>query len=676
MCKKEIYAGVEVTPENQLLPIDGRYCNWQVNTSLPDGFEDKVDFFEFQKTLSLKCDDNSQPAVFTWTPDSNTPNNLYYQCFTHRWLGWKVRVVDSCDHLTSASIQEDYFISRIKPIFKINKENQIHYVERASKQQQSWNKNSPLQNQQINKIKHKIRKNQNVKFIQVKPTSIATPIAFESTRIRTPLSMSAQIFKEDAIHKNSAGTLGFSKVDKLPKQQIKELQFIAKNMSIIPTIQDRQLISTIIKRPVLQASPRRISMNRGRPRAKQIMDNSVTYVNQKIPLPPLTSYHQLKPLKGNLLKQAQKQLDLDQINLQGGFLPIFIDGNYGQALKLRKDKKLQVTLPLHLPINMPINLPLNLAFNENELNSEPISLALKKEDDSMATSTISSLIIPQTKRIISYLSTNQERPISTSNLNTKFELNSQPVTVNLKVPTTLKIPRLPTTANPTYISSLHPFTVKQLIKQQQHNDHNERIITTLKPFKSNRLSRLTIKSTTRPITTTSSTTTTTTTPPTTTSTTTTTTTTPASTTKKEIYAANFDPINFGSLSSSSFYHSIHVNPPPKKQQQLDNNKSQNKLSNHQLGLIDYNKPQIARASSTRVSVTKYQPNLTSTNQVDDAILSHVLQIISANETPPEINLNKRNINSRKPLRPKEDDLNNVNYFDNGYDIELHEKINK
>lgn len=642
-----------------------------MNTSLPADFEEKVDFTEFQKSLTLKCDESSQPAAFSWTPDANTPDNLYYQCFTHRWLGWKIRVVDSCDHLTSASVQEDFFISRIKPTFKVNKENQIQYAEREGKH--SWNKNTPLQNQQINKIKQKIRKNQNVKF-QVKPTTISAPIAFESTRIRTPQALTAMIFKDDAIHKNSMDTLAFSKVDRQPKKQIKELKLqLAKNMTIIPTIQDRQLIPQVIT-PVL--TTRRVNMNRGRPRAKQIYENSVTYVRQKAP-PTLANFNQIKPLKAQYLKQAHK-LDLDQINLQGGFLPIFIDSaSYGQALKPRKDKKLQVTLPVHIPINMPLNLPLSIPVNENDLNGnnlvgEPVSLALRKENKpakeeeqastASPATTISSLIIPQTKRILSYLSTSQDTPISTANLN-KF--SSQPVSVSLKVPTTLKIPKLPTTANP-FISSLHPFTVKQIIKSMEHNER----ITTIRPRKS---SKLTIKSTTRPITSTTSTTT----PPTTT---TSTTTTQAPLIKKEsIFAANFDPINFGDLSSSSYYHSVHIAPPKKTENGSKpgspTKPATNKLSNHQLGLVDYNRPQSARASSTRVSVTKYQPNLSTSNQVDDAILSHVLSLITNNETPPEVNLNARNVNSRKTERTKEDDLSNVNYFDNGYEVELHEKLN-
>lgn len=32
-----------------------------------------------------------------WRPDENTPDTAYYQCFTHRYLGWKINVLDSCE---------------------------------------------------------------------------------------------------------------------------------------------------------------------------------------------------------------------------------------------------------------------------------------------------------------------------------------------------------------------------------------------------------------------------------------------------------------------------------------------------------------------------------------------------------------------------------------------------
>ena len=35
-------------------------------------------FDQYTETLTLECDDG-QPGTFTWTPDENTPDTVYYQ---------------------------------------------------------------------------------------------------------------------------------------------------------------------------------------------------------------------------------------------------------------------------------------------------------------------------------------------------------------------------------------------------------------------------------------------------------------------------------------------------------------------------------------------------------------------------------------------------------------------
>ncbi|XP_043510946.1 protein Skeletor, isoforms B/C isoform X2 [Frieseomelitta varia] len=73
----------------------GRLCNW-----VPDQDQPLADEFSsfgaYQRTLTLECD-HGVPGVVEWTPDENTPDTVYYQCFTHRYLGWKINVHDSCD---------------------------------------------------------------------------------------------------------------------------------------------------------------------------------------------------------------------------------------------------------------------------------------------------------------------------------------------------------------------------------------------------------------------------------------------------------------------------------------------------------------------------------------------------------------------------------------------------
>lgn len=73
----------------------GRLCNWvpDQNQPLADEFSS---FGAYQRTLTLECD-HGEPGFVEWVPDEDTPDTVYYQCFTHRYLGWKINVHDSCD---------------------------------------------------------------------------------------------------------------------------------------------------------------------------------------------------------------------------------------------------------------------------------------------------------------------------------------------------------------------------------------------------------------------------------------------------------------------------------------------------------------------------------------------------------------------------------------------------
>ena len=56
----------------------GRFCYYG-----PEGVDqaDNVEletFSAYKDTLSLQCDEG-EPAVFTWTPDETTPDEVYYQ---------------------------------------------------------------------------------------------------------------------------------------------------------------------------------------------------------------------------------------------------------------------------------------------------------------------------------------------------------------------------------------------------------------------------------------------------------------------------------------------------------------------------------------------------------------------------------------------------------------------
>ncbi|XP_043652121.1 protein Skeletor, isoforms D/E isoform X1 [Drosophila teissieri] len=91
-----IYAGVHRSRSGQVTPTGvGRLCNWTPDVEGPPA-DDYQSFGAYQRTLTLKCD-AGEPGVITWKPDRSTPDTVYYHCFTHRYLGWKIHVHDSCD---------------------------------------------------------------------------------------------------------------------------------------------------------------------------------------------------------------------------------------------------------------------------------------------------------------------------------------------------------------------------------------------------------------------------------------------------------------------------------------------------------------------------------------------------------------------------------------------------
>ncbi|XP_077271953.1 DM13 and DOMON_DOH domain-containing protein skeletor isoform X4 [Temnothorax americanus] len=93
--KVKIFAGVR-RQRGKVIPTGvGRLCNWVPDQNQPPA-DDFASFGAYQRTLTLECD-HGEPGIVEWTPDENTPDTVYYQCFTHRYLGWKINVLDSCD---------------------------------------------------------------------------------------------------------------------------------------------------------------------------------------------------------------------------------------------------------------------------------------------------------------------------------------------------------------------------------------------------------------------------------------------------------------------------------------------------------------------------------------------------------------------------------------------------
>ncbi|KAL3217856.1 hypothetical protein MRX96_031962 [Rhipicephalus microplus] len=87
-----LYAGVNF--DNTTNRIDtskgaGGFCEYKGTAATNTAETIK----EFKKSVRFVCD-RGAPVVFTWTPDKDTPDELYYQCYSHYYFGWKIMVHD------------------------------------------------------------------------------------------------------------------------------------------------------------------------------------------------------------------------------------------------------------------------------------------------------------------------------------------------------------------------------------------------------------------------------------------------------------------------------------------------------------------------------------------------------------------------------------------------------
>ncbi|CAL7946334.1 unnamed protein product [Xylocopa violacea] len=90
---QRLYAGVDYGADGYPYPTAaGRYCEWVHKTvDMSAVMETFESFFE---TLKLECD-KGEPAKLVWTVAEDTPDLVYYQCYTHNNLGWKIHVVNN-----------------------------------------------------------------------------------------------------------------------------------------------------------------------------------------------------------------------------------------------------------------------------------------------------------------------------------------------------------------------------------------------------------------------------------------------------------------------------------------------------------------------------------------------------------------------------------------------------
>ncbi|XP_044018684.1 protein Skeletor, isoforms B/C isoform X2 [Aphidius gifuensis] len=87
---EKVFAGVNYDSDGYPTPTAvGRYCEWAHMTV--DMSSESPTFANFFETLRLDCD-QGEPGELVWTVTDDTPDLVYYQCYTHQNLGWKIHV--------------------------------------------------------------------------------------------------------------------------------------------------------------------------------------------------------------------------------------------------------------------------------------------------------------------------------------------------------------------------------------------------------------------------------------------------------------------------------------------------------------------------------------------------------------------------------------------------------
>lgn len=101
-----VYAGIVITATdseggvlNFTSPYQAPICVYKTTDTSANSSDGG--YQEYFDSLDLSCRDNATitqaAAVFNFTPNASTPDELFYQCVTHRNLGWRIRVLNAGD---------------------------------------------------------------------------------------------------------------------------------------------------------------------------------------------------------------------------------------------------------------------------------------------------------------------------------------------------------------------------------------------------------------------------------------------------------------------------------------------------------------------------------------------------------------------------------------------------
>lgn len=101
-----VFAGIEVTERDAsgniigfASTLEAPICQYETTDTTFVLPKSGVTFQDYFNTLNRTCANNtaitSAAAVLEFTPNEDTPDLIYYQCVTHRNLGWKIRILDA-----------------------------------------------------------------------------------------------------------------------------------------------------------------------------------------------------------------------------------------------------------------------------------------------------------------------------------------------------------------------------------------------------------------------------------------------------------------------------------------------------------------------------------------------------------------------------------------------------
>ena len=75
--------------------IAGRLCTWTHTANADRRLDYTFETFErFRNSLRLECAKEGNAAVLTVTPNDTWPDVVYYNSYTHPYMGWRINIVD------------------------------------------------------------------------------------------------------------------------------------------------------------------------------------------------------------------------------------------------------------------------------------------------------------------------------------------------------------------------------------------------------------------------------------------------------------------------------------------------------------------------------------------------------------------------------------------------------